>query len=1287
MSNNNLTFSFFIVIKALFRFIFTFVFLFIYKHHFAQNVAQPIEKNLIWVRDSAKLDAPKLKNIDISYPTYNGISFPSIVETNISNGKDSFIFSLLNYLPIETNNAYLYSLITKLNAKSIVPQSFHSMNGNSNISGYKLPLYKYENGKLLQLQSYRYNIKTGSNNNSIVKTNTHKRALTPSVLSTGDWYKFSISEEGIYKIDASLLQQAGININNINPKTLKVYGNQTGILPEANSAPRPDDLQENAIFVSGEDDGVFNSNDYILFYAKGPHQWKYDANSSKITHELNIYSDKSYFFITYGGANGKRMDTLQNGNNLTPQQSFTTYDYCLYHEQETENFCKEGRIYLGEKFETTNTITFQHSIPNLDISNPIKVKFDGVHISPSSSNLSLNINGVLSGFQYYDAFPFGSGEPPCYVGSYTLGTATQTVSSDNIQLKFTYQKKTPDSKAWLNYYELTAKRQLVFNESFMPFRNLNSANNTVNEYQVNNLSANSIIYNITDPLNPKIQLFYNGNTFRSSNSVGNIEQYAISNGNTKTPYFEGKVNNQNLHSLSNIQYIIVSPSEFKSAAQNLANYHTNTNQINTVVVTPQEIYNEFSSGAQDISAIRDFFKYIYYNDVNPNTQLRYAMFLGDASFDYKNKITNNTNFVPIYQSPNFDFAYCSDDYFGFLDPADGDWGIEQKLEIAVTRLPVATLDEANGVINKILQYKNTLSLGEWRNSVTFTADDFDDPGGWETSFVNDFESIFAGLDTSYKNINVRKIYTDAYKQQNLGGSQRYPDAQQAIKEEFEKGTLIFNYIGHGGVKYLASEKILDVAAISELKNMYSLPVFFTATCEFSKFDDATYKSAGEYVITNPNGGAVAMFTTTRVVYASDNANLTKYFWSNCVFEKINNRWPTLGEVYKKLKNRPYSSSNDRKFTLFADPALTMNYPENNIVIDSLNFKDVAQQIDTIKALSTITFTGHLEDISGNKLTQFNGTLESTVYDKKNSFTTLGNDLGNHTASYKLYSNMLYKGKTSVNQGNFTFSFVAPKDIAYNYGIGKVSLYADNGTTDASGNFSQVIIGGANSNIAEDNTGPKISLFINDFSFKSGGLSGANPLLLATLYDEHGINASGNGIGHDIVITIDKGTNYEKRFIVNSFYTAKLNSFTTGDIQYQLNGLSVGKHTYTLKAWDVYNNPNEASIEFYVEDDNKIKLSNVKNYPNPFSTHTTFSFDHNKAGKNLHITLEILTIEGKTITLIEKDVPNADGHITEIQWNKSESYAGPLSRGIYLYRIRVKSDDGQETEKIEKLILL
>lgn len=1254
-------------------------FLIIQNTIFAQNVASTKKIILKWKANSDKIASPICENFDVSISNFEDKKIPSIILSYETPTKEIVTISDYLYAEINYNSDYFNKLKSNLNSEFSYKVGY-SMGGNQGYTNLTIALYKQINNKIYQLTGFTYNSSSGQAFTSL--TSNRKRAVTTSVLSTGNWFKFSINQNGIYKLDAQKLKSIGINLSSIDPRTIKIYSQQGNMLAELNSEFRYDDLPENSIIVNGESDGVFNDNDFILFYGESPVKWSYNSSKNRDEHQNNIYSDKTYFFLTYGGTNGKRMLSKTDGNNLTAEKIFTSFNHRELHELELENYCNEGKVVYGEKFDQKTSYTFNYNFDNLDVNTPLSLVYSLYAVSPAASAFTVNINNL--GNKVNPVGALIGDYLPCNEGT-GIQTLIQSVSSSNFNINFTYNKSTSSSFGHLDFFEIHGVRQLKYSEGLMYFKNYESKDYNTSEYQISNVPNGIVLYDVTNPYDIKIQPYFTDNNnivFRDQNNK-NLKSYLLSDGNTLSPNFESTIANQNLHGVNLADFIIISHPNFLDAANKLAEFHRTYDNMNVYVTTPQLIYNEFSCGSQDISAIRDFLRHVYLANTNPANQLKYALLMGDASFDYKDIISNNTNFVPVYESP--DNSFCSDDFYGYFDADEGSLDPNHKLEISVNRLPVNTADEANAVVNKIIHYKKPETYGEWRNSLCFIGDDFDK--GWEPDyFLTDFEEITKKLDTTYRHLLFQKIYSDAYRQLNLGGSQRYPDVYNDISKEFNKGGLIFNYIGHGGPAYLADEKIFDIPLINSINNMNNIPAFFTATCSFTGFDNARVRSAGEYLILNPNGGAIANFTTTRIVDAQNNANLTKEFWNNCAFVKIGGKYPKLGDIYKKLKNRINPSLNDRMFTLLADPALTLNYPNQVVVIDSIINNSQNKSTDTLNALSKMTFVGHIEDQNGNPITDFNGLLYPTILDKESSFTTLANDALGLKRNFKAYSNILYKGSSTVNSGKFRFTCIIPKDIAYNYGIGKISLYAHTNSDDATG-YQKITVGGTEKNIAIDTKGPDIELFIDDYSFVSGGLTDNTPIFLAKIYDENGINTSGSGIGRDMLVIIDKGTNKEKTFVVNKYYKALLNSYTNGELNYQGDYIEAGKHTYTLKVWDSYNNSMEETIEFVIGNTDEFRIEHVYNYPNPFSTNTKFLFNHNDAGDNLQVIITISTISGKVIKSIEKNIEAATSLVSDVEWNGRDDYDDKLSKGVYIYKIIVKNSKGEKAEKTEKLVIL
>jgi hypothetical protein len=705
------------------------------------------------------------------------------------------------------------------------------------------------------------------------------------------------------------------------------------------------------------------------------------------------------------------------------------------------------------------------------------------------------------------------------------------------------------------------------------------------------------------------------------------------------------------------------------------------------VVKTDEIYNEFSSGTQDISAIRDFMRMLYDRAGSDQSLMpQYLLLFGAASYDYKDRIPDNHNFVPTYESPaslNPIISFCTDDFFGCLDITEGGSMIDNNdfLDVAIGRLPVRNVAEAQAMINKIMAYQSPASLGSWRNELCYVADDEDN-----NLHLIDAEKLYNYVNSNYPVYNISKIYLDAYTQVSTPGGNRYPDVKDDINRKIFSGVLMMNYIGHGGVNGWAHERVLDATDVSSWHNMNKLPLFVTATCEFSKYDDPGIYSVGEQVLLSPHGGGIALVTTVRLVFASANYTLNNAF-HQFLFVPIGNRMPTIGEVITKAKNSILLTSDDanlRKFVLLGDPVVKLNYP-TNIAVNNTVTGIRSQIIDTLRALSKVTITGEVRDPNGNRMDNFNGIVYPTVFDKASTIQTLKNDPASNIANFSLQKNIMYRGKASVTNGNFSFSFVVPKDISYTYGYGKISLYADNGNIDAHGYKDDVVVGGTADSFAVDNQGPLIKIYMNDEKFVFGGITDENPLLLVKLEDENGINTVGNGIGHDITGVLNQNT--QNTYVLNEYYQAELDNYMKGEVRYPMSRLSEGKHTIKVKAWDVYNNSSEEYTEFIVSTSADLALAHVLNYPNPFTTSTKFQFEHNKPGQPLFVQVKIFTVSGKLVKTIQRDILSESYRVDDIHWDGRDDFGDRIGRGAYIYKVDVRAENGATAHKFEKLVIL
>ncbi|QNM85790.1 type IX secretion system sortase PorU [Polaribacter pectinis] len=1110
--------------------------------------------------------------------------------------------------------------------------------------------------------------------------------VSNSVLSSGDWYKFSVDTTGVFKIDKNLLQQIGVSTNGLNPKKIHIYGNGGNLLPTLNSDFRYDDLQENAIYIEGEDDGSFDNSDFILFYAKGPHDWDVDVANETARHRQNIYSDEAYYFITVNNNDGKR---IQQKAPITTSANtqITNFDDFTFYEKEEKNILEAGtQWFFNNDLNIENTQNFKIPFPNSVPNENLKIRVRGVSTSVASSTLNVTANNI-------DVFTLTF--TPVNPISLTKATTSERLgsflnSSNVVDVSITYNNNgNPSANAFLDFIEIIGKKQLLADSKQFSFRSFNQANSSgIVDFQIQNANNIFQVWDVTNSINP--ENISNENTtsgFSFKDNAGSLKEYIVLNENDfyipKTIQ-NAKVVNQNLHGLKDINYIVITDSELSGQAQRLADYHQNNSNLTTKVVQLDEIYNEFSSGSKDITGIRDFLKHVYVTNSSTEKKLKYVCFFGDASFDYKDRVSGNNNVVPVKLSEssfNLASSYVTDDFFVMLDDNEGNMLSSHTIDVASSRIPVSTITQAQDVVDKILSYYSKQSIGDWRNTITLLADDIDEPG--EEVLEQGVESIADEIKANKPIFNINKIYSDAYVQQNSSGGERYPEVNKAITNAIEKGTLVFDYFGHGGEDGFASEKILDKPQVQGFNNPNTLPLLITVTCDFSRFDNPNRTTAGELTLWNKSGGAASMITTTREVFIFTGQRFNEDLIR--VLLEFNDEDLTISESLVKAKNQ-FSSTQKFFIYSFGDPAMKLAIPEPNVRITKMNDVDITQSLDTLKALSKVRFEGVVVDNSDAVLTDFNGSLSTTVFDKSLNKTTLDNDGFGIKMTFDTQDSKLFRGKSTIEKGTFKFDFIVPKDIKIAYGKGKLSFYAENGETDKAGYNFDVVVGGIDENAPDDTLGPEIKLFMNDESFIDGGNTNASPNLIAVLSDASGINTSITAVDHDIVGILDGDTT--NPIILNDFYQTELNDFTNGKVNYRLRDLEVGPHVLKIKAWDTYNNSSEATLNFVVVSDAILNLENVLNYPNPFVNYTEFWFNHNKPNEPLEVQVQIFTVSGKLVKTINQNIQTTGNLARSITWNGLDDFGNKIGKGVYIYKLKVKSTiSNLVSEKYEKLVIL
>jgi hypothetical protein len=1099
------------------------------------------------------------------------------------------------------------------------------------------------------------------------------RAQQSSVLSSGKWYKIAVSKQGVYKIDRAFLNSMGIDVDNINPKNIQLYGNGGKVLPQANSADRPIDLIQHAIAIIGEDDHSFDSNDYLLFYATGIDSAYFDTELGALIYNNHPYETKAYYYLTVGDSEGRRMLTeADQGNSFSKIDS---YDYFDILEEEKTNILISGREWYGDRFDITTDYEYPFDVTNLKPDGNIQITSSLMAQSYDVSSFDIALNGTAIGSQEIESvtsYQYGlKGREN--TATFTNPTAEFANNNDTWRVQITYNQNDSDrSIGYTDYIIFQASRSLIFDDEQINFRSLRSLDNPFGSYEISRADENLRIWDVTTAFSPKAQEYGLADGLATFGvSTMTLKEYSAFNANTAfTPAFVNEVDSQNLRGENAPELLIVVHPDFKSEAQRLANFRSQHDGYEVLVVTTEEVFNEFSSGSQDPTAIRDMAKFYY-----DQGSLKHLLLFGKCSYDFKEIKSINNNFVPTYPSRDALHplkTYSSDDYYGFLENAEGAWEEsshgDHSLDIGVGRLPITTLQEAKDVVDKLINYdSDTNAFGNWRNNVVFVADDGELTGNLHHKQADQL-TVFT--DTTYAPFNTKKIFLDSYEQISKPAGVRAPLANEAINTAIDNGALIINYTGHGGESGWAQEVILDHSMINSWTNTNRLPLFVTATCEFGRHDNPVNVSGAERIVLNPDGGGIAIVTTGRPVNSGSNFLLNKAFYEN-VFKKINGRYPTLGEVFMGTKNESLNGSSNRNFSLLGDPSMTLSYPNEQVIVDEIISS--TGSIDTLSALSKITIHGHIQNNPS-----FQGIAQVTVYDKQSALQTLGGE--NPIYHYKEWENLIFQGNSTIVDGNFTAEFIVPKNINYELGYGEISIYAldSDQQIDGNGSHNKIVIGGSADVISTDKIAPAISLYINDTIVQNKTI-GSNILLLAKLHDESGINISNYGVGGGIQAILDDSISFE----IGAYYHTLNDTYQAGWVLFPIDDLSTGQHRIEVKFSDTFGNTSMESIQFYVNASELI-ITKLFNYPNPVDDHTTFGFAHNFAGDHLEIDLTVYKPNGGILFSRKTDIANILDTVEFAVW---EIDGKELAPGIYIYGISVRSlTKGVKNSRFQKLII-
>lgn len=1151
----------------------------------------------------------------------------------------------------------------------------------------QVPGYRKINGRIEKLLSCDLEITEQETTGRVARKPT---GVANSILASGSWYKIAVTNRGVYKIDYNFLQNLGLNPANINPANIRLYGNGGTVLGERVSSTQPDDLIENAIFVSSAGSS-FGPGDYILFYANGPVLWSKDSLNQSFKHTSNYYENQSYYFLNFDLGAGKRIATEQATNPAS--YSVTAFDDYRLIEGDSTNLGGIGKQWWGYRMNSINTATLTQNIPVTlgPVTGSVKISATVGNTNTSAGNqVQMRFNGG-------PATVFSLGMAPADYTMISLVTSASTEpepADGSSTLQFRYLPA-GNGAAYVDYARFNYRRKPIFQGGQLAFRDWQTAGLPAGQYAaytLQNAPAGLQVWDITNSLQPvALQGTAAGGSYTFSRAGNSLKEFIAFDGAqylTPVALAGNPIANQDLHALGQADLIIVTCPEFKAAAEELAAFHREKDNMRVNVALVGQIYNEFSSGGQDIGGIRNFIR-MFYDRANSDAEMpKNVLFFGAASYDYKNRIASNSNFVPTFQSEISSVstrAYASDDFYSLLDEGEDISGAGLP-DVGTGRIPALTAEEAANAVAKIKAYTSPASFGPWKNAITYVADDMDDDGSMD--HMKDCEDVNVFFPDSFSALNLYKVYADAYNEVSTPGGGRYPMVNKAIDDQVYNGTLFMSYSGHGSPERWAHEAILTADDYGNWKNRYKLPVMVTATCDFGRFDDPEHRSAGARLMISPTGGSIAMVTTTQVVFASQNTRLNKEYVAAQFSRDADGKWRTLGEALREAKTR-YSDENNHRYVVLGDPALQLQMPAHIVRTDKLEMTDNGStyETDTIKALGRYTLSGSVTDKNGLVLSDFNGPVYVTIFDKARRIQTVNptraTKAGAATA-FRLQTNIVAKVKGSVRNGIFSVDFVAPKDINYDYGYGKVSYYANSETTDAAGVDTGLTVGDFNRNAAADNTPPVVQPFIDNDKFRNGGVTGPNPLLYVKFYDDNGINVSGSSVGHDLVAILDGDE--QNPYVMNNYYETEQNDYRKGHVSFPLYNLPEGVHTLKVRAWDVYNNSGEGTVTFEVKNKDKGFISDLYNYPNPVTDITHIVFQHNQEGEQMDVNLQIFNASGALVRSISQHM-EATGNRTEMIWDGLDQRGSRMAKGVYFYRLQARTGKGVSATAYQKLVLL
>lgn len=1083
-----------------------------------------------------------------------------------------------------------------------------------------------------------------------------------SKLAQGKWVKISVANSGVHFLSKQSLASMGFST----PLSVRIYGYGAQMLPDILSPETYiDDLPPVQTLVT--DQGIF-------FYANGP-EWRVTDNGSNYYLKNNPFTNYGFYFLTADDGSEAPAIPTSGYPEVIDGVPATQFIDVIHHENDVLSPGETGHILVGEDLRYTPSRSFTFTLTD---------PADGT----ASLGASLFINLINASSWDLEAQGYGSKKiaaPSSTSASNIHGTITtswlnfETTASPTVTAKITLGSNSTNTRlANVDWITLNYPRQLKMPASGAMLAFTTSAK----AVKIANATAGTVVWDVTDP--KAITIIdhsapgADGSITFSSNVSGqrNYVAFNTTDGSKlSAPAFVENVSNQNIHALNNVDMVIFSPQQWISAARTLADYRSTRDGITVEVVNVEQVYNEFSSGSPDVNAFRKLLKMLYDRGQAGGTAPRYALLMGRSSFDNRGLTASSTNLsykpLPQWQTwigDNDNTSYPTDDILGFLDDGSGASMNTDVLRVAVGRLPATSLTQANLLVDKIMEYETSSPFGSWRQRGVFIADD-DDSG----VHMSQTETMISRIQDSPggRKMTVEKIYLDAYEYTNGVAT----GAREEFYRDLDEGVLWLNYVGHASSTALSGEGILNY---SDLGSIYlrKLPFIYAATCDFMRWDASTVSGA-EHLALTKGGGVIGAMSATRPVYISNNALITEAMGCYLMTEDNNGRQLTIGEVAQRAKNSLVNDANKLRYVLLADPSMRLLAPTHDIVIETVDGKEFpyTDADAVLQARQDVVLGGSVRDgATGSVLTDFNGTLSSTLYDADESVTTLGHGTSPVLFTFDKHGSRLFAGSDTIVGGRFELNMAMPSEVADNYRPASLALFAvDNNETRTAATVERgLYVYGTDEDAAPDTIPPTIDvIYLNHPSFVNGGVVNASPMLIAEISDNHAINMSLAGIGHWMSLSLDEGAiTYND---ISNYYQPE--SVQKGKLYYQLSDLEDGAHTITLRVWDAAGNSASATVEFFVDNTTAMQVFEIYSDKNPATDTANFYLVHDRPDGDLKVEMMVYDMLGR-IVWTNTSTGRADRYRSfPVTWNLCDNAGRRVSRGIYLYRAVVSDLKG------------